>query len=553
MAPGSMAGPTGTGVRALEQPSGIGASFTNTGTGTGAPADEVVCVEAADAWVGMTIEFDSTVADSENRKHQAFVVKRVTTAITIWPPCPASLTSGDTFQIRTNPVPWAVEDGGVDNSKIEIHDSTKTGWADDEPNGYYALCIYAAGSIDEGECKQITDHDLGTTISTVGAFSANITDGDFFLILKPIAPDGDSLAFDTPQTMIARDTVRDSSAPDKDFPAERRPSVSFQIPLKSTGDPVGNGEDWDEKAKGASQLLLQQLMGTATQDGGSVDEGTGDTSTLHVTDGTGGEFSEGNAALVNGEMIVIGSIDESGDPDILDCGDGGGPALSAAPTAAAPVYGSFMARLATDGSQYPSTFLYFEDNLLKIAWCCTGNATIQASPNQRLMLALAYTECQYWGVQETTMLADLDDTHYPELDVSDVRVANGRASWDGTEIELTDVAMDMGIDVQPRPDVNAVEGNRGGFMLPGRSTATLTGLPMEDAGNYQNVDQAATAQLLLQFNRVPGNVVGIVFTRGQINAAPVEVGSIIRYNLTVLATRPDEDDPLGDAMRIYFA
>jgi hypothetical protein len=551
MFPGSLAGAAGAGVRALEKPSGVASSYTATGT----DKDTCANTSAAAGWVGRIVEFTdvATVAtNGDNIKHQAVIVNvSAGTSFEFWPPTPENIESGDTFCVYESPLPYMVDTAGA--AATTITDASMTGWADDEPNGYYAWCIYAAGSIAVGEMKQITDFVNSTGVATTAAFSASVAAGDFFLICKPLAVEEPS--WDTPQTMITRDTVRDSSAPDLDYPAERRPSVGFKVPLKGIGDGVGNAETWASKAKGASQLLLREMFGTFTEDTGCAIEATSTTTLVKTTDGTG-SYTAGNALLVNGDMAVIGTVDVSGDPDVasLAVASGGGPLLSAAPVAADIAYAAASARIAQDGTQFPTSFMYFRDQVLQMAFCCSGNATVEASPNMRLMLSLNYGECQYWGVQDTQIPATLDDSHYPELDVSDIRVANGRVLFASTAMELTDVSVDFGIDVQPRPDPNAVEGNRGGFVLPGTSTATLSGFPMENKTPYDRVDQTVlTGQMMLQFGKVPGNVVGIVFPRAQMIAASASRGPINRYDITVKATRPDENDPLGDAARIFWA
>jgi len=523
--------------RALEPLSGAGGTFTATGGTT----STVNCAGAAAGWVGGVID----IQDGDNQGHRAIVVSvSAGTSATFWPAAGSAVSNGDTFKLYSNPIPVIVASGAGTTTTV-IDSSRSEG--DDEFNGHYLMCI-AGSSIAVGECKQITDYTASSTTFTTEAFSAASASGDVFAVVKPLL--AEDLEFSYPQEMIDRSPVRDSWNPVRKVPGAKRPTVGFKLPLQAYGTGAGDGTDIDTLPVRSAPALLSSMFGTQTNDEGEVILSGSTTTSVNITLGTKDQFTIGNGVLINGEVrIITASSTDGTTQDTLTVA----PALSQAPAANDVAYACSMIRYATSG-HYPLTFWFFDDQVLYIGWSCMGKVTLETEHGGRAMLNFSFDQCQSWSASKTTNPVALDDSHYPESDITQLRAIDCPVLIGGSAIEVTSVAIDPAIQISERPDVNTPEGSRGGMATHAMPVLTLTGHPKEDA-TYELARLAKTTfASLIQIGSKPGNVFATWMPRTQITDISTDTGDgIVRQTVTLAAVEPASSDPLGDSIIILFA
>ncbi len=528
--------------RCLDPLSGAGGTHIATGGNT----TTVTNGSCADTWVEGVIEFVDCTNEELNGLRTT-VVKRATTTITLEDTLPASVTAGDTFRLYENPKTIMVHDG-AGTSTTDLIDSSHSE-SDDVFNGLYARCIYAAGSIVVGESKQISDWANATTKATCGAFSANIADGDVFEIGYWVL--GEDIDFTTPQEMIDRSPNRNNWSPSTTVPGVKRPSASFSLPLKGNASAPADTVDWVTKARNAAMLLFRAAMGSVTDDASQADVGSSSTTVLNVVNNKGAEFTAGNCVLVEGAVRYISSIDVSGDPDALTVT----PALGVAPVATQLISASKMMRMVSDGSNYPVTLVYWEDQTRYTAWAGCPQPALSVEAGQRVMVAWSFPGAQSWDRFDVTCPTTIDDSLFPEVLVSDLIARNSPVLYKGgSAIEARNVTINFGIEIDERQDMSLPEGSRSAFLAPSVPTIEISGRPKENSTIEMYRDQGTTGDLLIQFGSKAGEVIWFYWPKVQvIDTVRDRSAAIVRHSVTFRAVVPATADNLDDASRMGFA
>jgi hypothetical protein len=537
---------TGTQGRILTLASGGASEYTTTSAGNAGGSTLVCTTLTAGSWSDTLVEFLSGTL----KGRRALVLADNATGTLTIEDMPAQVESGVRFRLLDHPMPVATHDGGG-TSTTALIDSTRT--AASEPTnfwvGCYARCIYAAGSIVVGEMKKITAYAAATGDFTCDAFSANIADGDVFIIERPIL--AEAVTVEHPTDMIERNPVRKTNVPEQSQAGARRgATLSFSLPMQGDNTGANASKEWTRSS--TIMPLLEACFGTITLEQGTT-IGTGSsTSSLLVTTATRENFNSGTggtALLVNGEArIVSGTTDGGVGEDTLALT---APVLRDVPATAAVVYAGANVRYASTAHYPIGCFEYWEDSVRYRFWACYGTVTFSTDAAGRVMANFSWQGQSWDSLAESMPVSDIHNL-YPDADVEGVIARDTPIYLDSTEIEVAAFSLDPGLVVSARPATGGVEGSKA-FLVTG-CKPTFSVNPLKESDTYDTaVSNQTTYSLLAQFGSKPGNTVVFWMPKVQLTANGREdAEGYARNAIAGKAVVPASTDPLGEGLVIAF-
>jgi hypothetical protein len=423
---------------------------------------------------------------------------------------PWSTAVGDKFALLASPLGEFVETSGGSSTNIV---STRRTEGDDywvgsaEQGGQYVIAL-AADNVALTANALAYDFDAATDTLSTASLGANTAVGDLFqTVIWPESPDG---PLTLTNARLERGSIFGQRGQLRGAAGLREPGGQKTLMFHGPGaSRAGSACEWD--------VFLGSVMSTLSAPV-NLTMSSGSTTTNLVTSGAN-EPTAGRLYFAESGSACMCTAFSTPDATVT-------PALRTAPAVAETVYGMRQYNLA-DAAQYALGHIQWHGKEMKDVLVGTlPTITFEATRGDWLKMVLSFTGADGYRVHLTDANAAIARGFNPKIStVTPQQIGCCRVNLDSTEFEARQVNIDLGLDIQPKPNLAAPNASDGVTIRDVKPTFTLDLFIGNDSKlAYHKFIQGQPMQLLVQANEAVGEPGVFVFYAYEVEATGYEIG-----------------------------